>query len=92
MEAPEISWENTLGAPNGIPFDDDTKELVKSCMNLPMPPPTTLSIIIKKSDVFPIKFPVDTVKCHSLKERGIAIDILEVYIYIINNIDEYIYL
>ncbi|KAH0539595.1 uncharacterized protein LOC123260183 isoform X2 [Cotesia glomerata] len=77
MEPPEISWENTLGSPNGVPFDDDTKQLVKDCMHVCTPPPVTLTTLIKRSEIFPIQFPIKTVRCSFLKERSIKTDILE---------------
>ncbi|XP_034177844.1 ADP-ribosylarginine hydrolase CG3568 isoform X1 [Osmia lignaria lignaria] len=76
-EPPEISWENTLGAPNGVPFDDDTKELLRKCIDVSTPTPTTLPQIIKRSEAFPIKFPVNTIRCSALRDRGISTDILE---------------
>ncbi|XP_012272314.1 uncharacterized protein LOC105695377 [Orussus abietinus] len=77
-EAPEISWENTLGAPSGVPLDEDTKELLKTCMDVSVPPPTTLTELIKRSEIFPISFPINTVRCAALRDRGIHHDILEV--------------
>ncbi|XP_011315507.1 uncharacterized protein [Fopius arisanus] len=77
MEPPQISWENTLGSPNGVPFDDETKELVGDCMGVPVPPPVNILTIIKKSDGFPIQFPIKTVQCAALRARGISEDILE---------------
>ncbi|XP_031831497.1 ADP-ribosylarginine hydrolase CG2909 isoform X1 [Nomia melanderi] len=76
-EAPEISWENTLGAPNGVPFDEDTKELLRKCLEVSAPTPTTLAQIIKRSEAFPINFPIKTTRCSTLRDRGIATDILE---------------
>lgn len=76
-EAPEISWENTLGAPDGVPFDDDTTELLRKCIDVSTPTPTNLAQIIKRSEAFPINFPVKTVRCSSLRDRGIGTDILE---------------
>lgn len=81
--APEISWENTLGAPNGVPFDDDTRQLVNDCINLPMPSPINISLLFEKSNNFPIKFPINTIKSISLKEQNnVPINILEVSIHI----------
>lgn len=77
-EPPEISWENTLGAPDGVPFDDDTKELLRRCIDVSTSTPTTLTQIMKRSEAFPINFPINTVKCSALKERGISTNILEV--------------
>ncbi|XP_015433245.1 PREDICTED: uncharacterized protein LOC107189267 isoform X2 [Dufourea novaeangliae] len=77
QEAPEISWENTLGAPNGVPFDDDTKELLRTCLDVSAPSPTTLAQIIKRSEVFPINFPINTTRCSALRDRGISTEILE---------------
>ena len=77
-EPPEISWENTLGAPNGVPFDDETKALLRDCLGVSMPPPTTLAELLKRSDAFPIPFPINTPRCSALKSRGIGTDILEV--------------
>lgn len=77
-EPPEISWENSLGSPSGVPFDDDTKELLKKCLDVSMPPPTSLSELIKRSDAFPIKFPINTMRCAALKDRGINPEIIEV--------------
>ncbi|XP_076235327.1 ADP-ribosylarginine hydrolase CG2909 isoform X2 [Calliopsis andreniformis] len=76
-EAPEISWENTLGSPNGVPFDDETKELLKKCLDVSAPAPTTLAQIIKRSEAFPIKFPINTVRCSALRDRGVSTEILE---------------
>ncbi|XP_012256850.2 uncharacterized protein LOC105686515 [Athalia rosae] len=78
LEAPDISWENTLGAPGGIPIDDETKELLKKCLDLPAPAPVTVDELILKSDEFPIAIPVNSVRLRNLKERGISTDILEV--------------
>ncbi|XP_044006151.1 uncharacterized protein LOC122851159 isoform X2 [Aphidius gifuensis] len=76
--APEISWENTLGAPNGVPFDNDTRQLVNDCINLPMPSPINISVLIEKSNNFPIEFPINTIKSISLKEQSnIPVDMLE---------------
>lgn len=77
-EPPEISWENTLGAPDGVPFDDDTKELLRRCIDVSTSTPTTLTQIMKRSEAFPINFPINTVRCSALKERGISTNILEV--------------
>lgn len=77
-EPPEISWENSLGAPDGVPFDDDTKELLKKCIDVASPTPATVAQIIKRSEAFPIKFPINTVRCSTLRGRGISTDILEV--------------
>ncbi|XP_014234714.1 uncharacterized protein LOC106657626 [Trichogramma pretiosum] len=76
-EVPDISWENTLGAPNGVPFDEATKDLLRACIDQKMPTPTTLTEIIKRSENFPVPFPVNTVRSFSLRNRGIGIDILE---------------
>ncbi|EFN82628.1 uncharacterized protein LOC105184958 isoform X2 [Harpegnathos saltator] len=76
-EPPEISWENTLGSPNGVPFDDDTKELLKRCLDISVPPPTSLSELIKRSDAFPVKFPISTMRCAALKDRGINPETIE---------------
>ncbi|XP_076762495.1 ADP-ribosylarginine hydrolase CG2909 [Xylocopa sonorina] len=76
-EPPEISWENTLGAPDGVPFDDDTKELLRKCIDVSTPTPTTLSQIIKRSEAFPINFPINTVRCSTLRDKGVATNILE---------------
>ncbi|XP_031365350.1 uncharacterized protein LOC102673852 isoform X2 [Apis dorsata] len=76
-EPPEISWENTLGAPDGVPFDDDTKELLRRCIDVSTSTPTTLTQIMKRSEAFPINFPINTVRCSALKERGISTNILE---------------
>ncbi|XP_015598090.1 uncharacterized protein LOC107269110 isoform X2 [Cephus cinctus] len=77
MEAPEISWENTLGAPGGVPFDHETKELLKKCLDVSQPLPTTSLEIIKRSESFPLKFPINTVRCAALKDRGISEDVLD---------------
>lgn len=77
-EPPEISWENTLGAPDGVPFDDDTKELLRRCIDVSTSTPTTLTQIMKRSEAFPINFPINSVRCSALKERGISTNILEV--------------
>ncbi|CAL7950081.1 unnamed protein product [Xylocopa violacea] len=76
-EPPEISWENTLGAPDGVPFDDDTKELLRKCIDVSTPTPTTLSQIIKRSEAFPINFPINTVRCSTLRDKGVATNVLE---------------
>ncbi|XP_043475220.1 uncharacterized protein LOC122506884 isoform X2 [Leptopilina heterotoma] len=76
-EPPEISWENTLGAPNGVPFDDETKNLLRDCLNISMPSQITLAELMKQSDAFPIAFPINTPRCFALKSRGISNDILE---------------
>ncbi|XP_076166778.1 ADP-ribosylarginine hydrolase CG3568 isoform X2 [Ptiloglossa arizonensis] len=76
-DPPEISWENTLGAPNGVPLDDDTKELLRKCLVVSVPTPTTLAQIIKRSEAFPIYFPINTTRCSALKDRGISTDVLE---------------
>ncbi|XP_046751797.1 uncharacterized protein LOC124414772 isoform X1 [Diprion similis] len=78
LEAPDISWENTLGAPNGVPIDEDTKKILKPCLDLPPPPPISLNELITKSENFPITIPVNTVRARALKERGISPDTLEV--------------
>lgn len=78
MDPPEISWENTLGSPNGVPFDGETKELVGDCMGVPIPPPVNILTVIKKSDGFPVPFPIKTVQSSALRARGISEDILEV--------------
>jgi hypothetical protein len=77
-EPPEISWENTLGSPNGVPFDDDTKELLKSCLDVTVPPPTNVAELIKRSDAFPVKFPISTMRCAALRDRGIDMEAIEV--------------
>lgn len=77
-DPPEISWENTLGSPNGVPFDDDTKELLKRCLDVSVPAPTSLAELIKQSNAFPVKFPTNTMKCIALKDRGISMETLEV--------------
>ncbi|XP_031785731.1 uncharacterized protein LOC100116601 isoform X5 [Nasonia vitripennis] len=76
-DPPEISWENSLGAPNGVPFDDATKELLRGCLDVKMPTPATLTEIIKRSENFPVPFPVNSVRCCSLRDRGIGMDTLE---------------
>ncbi|XP_031842434.1 ADP-ribosylarginine hydrolase CG3568-like isoform X2 [Nomia melanderi] len=76
-KAPNISWKNTLGTPNGVPIDEDTKELLKKCLDVSAPPPTTLEQIIQQSEAFPINFPIQTTRCSTLRDRGIATDILE---------------
>ncbi|KAK9309481.1 hypothetical protein QLX08_000951 [Tetragonisca angustula] len=76
-EPPEISWENTLGAPDGVPFDDDTKELLRRCIDVSTPTPTTLAQIIKRSEAFPIDFPINTVRCSTLRDSGINASTLE---------------
>lgn len=77
-EPPELSWENTLGSPHGVPFDDDTKELLKECLDVSILPPTSLAELIKRSDAFPVKFPISTMRCASLKDRGISAETIEV--------------
>lgn len=77
-EPPEISWENALGSPNGVPFDDDTKELLKKCLDVSVPPPTNLAELIKRSDTFPVKFPIGTMRCAALRDRGINAETIEV--------------
>jgi len=77
-EPPEISWENTLGSPNGVPFDDDTKELLKRCLDVTIPPPTNVAELIKRSDAFPVKFPISTMRCAALRDRGIEVEAIEV--------------
>ncbi|KAK0089336.1 hypothetical protein PV325_007880 [Microctonus aethiopoides] len=77
IEPPEISWENSLGTPHGVPIDEDTKELVRDCMHTCMPPPITLATLMKRSEIFPISFPVKSVKCSFLLERGIRENVLE---------------
>lgn len=77
-EPPEISWENTLGSPNGVPFDEETKILLRDCLNVSMPPQITLTELMKRSDAFPIPFPINSPRCFALKSRGISTDILEV--------------
>lgn len=77
-DPPEISWENSLGAPNGVPFDEPTKELLKACLEVKLPSPTTLTEIIKRSENFPVPFPVSNVRCRALRDRGIGMDTLEV--------------
>lgn len=77
-EPPELSWENTLGSPHGVPFDDDTKELLKKCLDVSVSPPTSLAELIKQSDAFPVKFPISTMRCASLKDRGISAETIEV--------------
>lgn len=79
-DPPEISWENTLGSPHGVPFDDDTKELLKKCLDVSVPPPTSVAELIRRSNAFPLKFPINTVKCSALKDRGISGDTIEVCI------------
>ncbi|RLU19219.1 hypothetical protein DMN91_007776 [Ooceraea biroi] len=76
-EPPEISWENTLGSPHGVPFDDDTKELLKSCLDVSVPPPTNLAELIKRSNAFPVKFPISTMRCAALRDRGIGAETVE---------------
>ncbi|XP_014478747.1 PREDICTED: uncharacterized protein LOC106746556 isoform X2 [Dinoponera quadriceps] len=76
-EPPEISWENTLGSPDGVPFDDDTKELLKRCLDISVPPPTNLSELMKRSDAFPVKFPISTMTCAALKTRGTSPEVIE---------------
>lgn len=78
MEPPEISWENSLGSRHGVPFDDDTKELLKICLDVSLPPPTSLPELIKRSDAFPVKFPIGTMRCAALKDRGISAETIEV--------------
>ncbi|XP_025074092.1 uncharacterized protein LOC105427283 [Pogonomyrmex barbatus] len=79
-DPPEISWENTLGSPNGVPFDDDTKELLKKCLDVSVPPPTSIAELIRRSNAFPVKFPINTMRCTALKDRGISADIIEVHL------------
>ncbi|XP_012233903.1 uncharacterized protein [Linepithema humile] len=76
-EPPEISWENSFGSPSGVPFDDDTKELLKKCLDVSVPPPTSLSELIKRSDAFPVTFPINTMRCSSLRSRGISAETIE---------------
>ncbi|CAL1684788.1 unnamed protein product [Lasius platythorax] len=76
-DPPEISWENTLGSPHGVPFDDDTKELLKKCLDVSVPPPTSVAELIKRSDAFPVKFPISTMRCASLRDRGISAETIE---------------
>lgn len=77
-EPPEISWENTLGSPSGVPFDDDTKELLRRCLDVSVPPPTSLAELIKRSDALPVKFPISTMRCAALRDRGIGAETIEV--------------
>ncbi|XP_014210277.1 uncharacterized protein LOC106640682 [Copidosoma floridanum] len=76
-EPPEISWENTLGAPTGVPFDDETKELLRACLGAKMPSPATLTEIIKRSENFPVPFPVGNARSFALRDRGVGMDTLE---------------
>ncbi|XP_034173935.2 ADP-ribosylarginine hydrolase CG3568-like [Osmia lignaria lignaria] len=69
--------EISLGAPNGVPFDDDTKEMLRKCIDVSIPTPTSLPQIIKQSEAFPLKFPIDTMRCSALRNRGVSTDILE---------------
>lgn len=77
-EPPEISWENTLGSPNGVPFDDDTKELLRRCLDVSVPPPTSLAELIKRSDALAVRFPISTMRCAALRDRGISAETIEV--------------
>ncbi|XP_043278458.1 uncharacterized protein [Venturia canescens] len=77
MEPPEISWENTLGAPGGVPFDDDTRDLLKECLDLRIPQPSTLPQLIERSEAFPLAFPVNSSRCAVLRDRGIPHETLE---------------
>lgn len=77
-DPPEISWENTLGSPHGVPFDEDTKELLKKCLDASVPPPTSLAELMKRSEAFPVKFPISTMRCASLRNRGIGAETIEV--------------
>ncbi|KAJ8673429.1 hypothetical protein QAD02_004691 [Eretmocerus hayati] len=77
LEPPEISWENTLGAPNGVPFDEPTKELLRECLEQKVPAPTTLTEIIKRSEGFPVRFPVNGMRSYALRDRGVGMDTLE---------------
>lgn len=61
-----------------MPIDEETKELLKKCLDLSTPSPVTLDELIAKSDDFPITIPVNTVRARALKERGISSEILEV--------------
>lgn len=77
-ELPEISWNNTLGFPDGVALDDATRESLQSCLEVKMPPPVILNELIQQSSAFPISFPIDTARCSTLKDQGIRTDILEV--------------
>lgn len=88
-DPPEISWENTLGSPHGVPFDDDTKELLKKCLDVSVPPPTSVSELIKRSDAFPVKFPISTMRCASLRDRGISAEAIEVCVNLANYLIEH---
>lgn len=83
-EPPELSWENTLGSPHGVPFDDDTKDLLKKCLDVSVPPPTSLAELIKRSDAFPVKFPISTMRCASLRDRGVSAETIEVCVNVAN--------
>ncbi|XP_029164356.1 uncharacterized protein LOC114935638 isoform X2 [Nylanderia fulva] len=74
---PEISWENTLGSPHGVPFDDDMIELLKNCLDVSVPPPTSFVDLIERSEAFPVKFPISTMRCVSLRNRGVSPETIE---------------
>lgn len=77
-DPPEISWKTQLGPPNGIPINEDTKNLLKTCLDVSMPSPTTLPELVKQSESFPVSFPINTGRCSTLRDRGIEPNILEV--------------
>ncbi|XP_058789868.1 uncharacterized protein LOC131663458 isoform X3 [Phymastichus coffea] len=76
-EPPEIKWDKTLGTDSGVAFDDATRELLRGCLDVKMPAPVTLTEIIKRSEDFPVPFPVSAVRCRALRDRGIGMDTLE---------------
>ncbi|XP_018368077.1 PREDICTED: uncharacterized protein LOC108764362 isoform X1 [Trachymyrmex cornetzi] len=76
-DPPEISWNYTLGSPNGVPFDDDTKELLRKCLDVSVSPPISVTELIRRSNTFPLKFPINTVRCAALQDRGISTDSIE---------------
>ncbi|KYN16193.1 hypothetical protein ALC57_11546, partial [Trachymyrmex cornetzi] len=79
-DPPEISWNYTLGSPNGVPFDDDTKELLRKCLDVSVSPPISVTELIRRSNTFPLKFPINTVRCAALQDRGISTDSIESYL------------
>ncbi|XP_018351329.1 PREDICTED: uncharacterized protein LOC108753876 isoform X2 [Trachymyrmex septentrionalis] len=76
-DPPEISWDYTLGSPNGVPFDDDIKELLRKCLDVSVSPSINITELIRRSNAFPLMFPINTVKCAALKDRGISTDFIE---------------
>ncbi|XP_015520624.2 uncharacterized protein [Neodiprion pinetum] len=66
---PNVSWPSRLSELDGNRLNKATRKLLKGCLETTRPPLINLPTLVEKSNSFPLKFPVNTVRISELQKR-----------------------